>query len=482
MRKTHRLSSAVALSATLCALIAAFAAARPMHVGIDFERYLEEADDIAAELEAWRAKYGDSAAKNGWIPATEDRSADEAEEDQRQRFFLTKQSIAKAQELNPGANFSTDTPFSLLTDDEFSTFVTNSYLQSNNSRAVGSRVRFRMLRSQQDSAATTDDSSWFSSVQAMVDAVIAQFSAGTVVPASDASTDGGDIVYVNGGSASGSGGSASTSYSFSHGKPGWWPDWWPTEAPATAEPTAAPVATTATPVATTAAPATTTSAPSVSNTESTTSGSVDWTTSSCVSPIQNQGQCGSCWAFATVAAIESAQCITGGQKSLNKYSEQQLVGCDSQNWGCNGGAPEYAFEYVQSNGLCLEEDYPYTASSGYANGCSSSSCQSSDTGLSGYTYLRDEDELLSALNDRPVVVAVASGNSVWKQYTGGVVSSCDSWQLDHAVVAVGYDSTSIKIRNSWGSDWGEQGYIRLSRSSSGSGTCGVLSDMTSLEM
>lgn len=184
-----------------------------------------------------------------------------------------------------------------------------------------------------------------------------------------------------------------------------------------------------------------------------------------MAPIQSQGSCGSCWAFATVSVVESAQCIANGKTSLTKYSEQQLVSCNSQNWGCGGGAPEYALESVQQNGLCTEDSYPYTSDVGYAYSCSSS-CNAHDTGLSGYSQLSGEDELLSTIDEHPVVVAVASGNNVWKQYTGGVVSSCDSWELDHAVVAVGYDSSSIKIRNSWGTYWGENGYIRLARSSS----------------
>jgi hypothetical protein len=450
--------------------------AHPMHAGIDYQRYLAEKDDVAAELEQWRAKYAEDAAANGWIPATEERSADDAEEDQRQRFFLTKQRIAEVQELNPDANFSTDSPFTLMTDDEFTTYVANSYVQSNSTRAA----RSRKLRRQAD--LTTDTASWYEEVKALVETALTQFSAGTVMPASEADDGSGTIVYTDG-----SGSTATDSYSLSHGTPGWW--WWPsTPEPSTPEPSTptptTPAPTTSAPVATTSTPVATTAAPPASVTEVTASDSdsVDWSASSCMPPIQNQGQCGSCWAFATVAAIESGQCISGGQTSLTKYSEQQLVGCDSQNWGCNGGAPEYAYEYVQSNGLCLEDDYPYTSSDGYSGSCSSSGCEAKDTGLSGYSYLRGEDELLSALNERPVVVAVSSGNSVWKQYTGGVVSSCDSWQLDHAVVAVGYDASTIKIRNSWGTYWGEEGYIRLSRSSDDSGTCGVLSDMNSLEI
>ncbi|EEY53285.1 cysteine protease family C01A, putative [Phytophthora infestans T30-4] len=211
------------------------------------------------------------------------------------------------------------------------------------------------------------------------------------------------------------------------------------------------------------------------------SDSVDWSTSKCMAPIQSQGSCGSCWAFATVSAVESAQCIASGKELFVKYSEQQLVSCNTKNWGCYGGSPFYAFDYVQQNGLCSEESYPYTFGGGYTRSCSRS-CAAQDTGLTGYAKVSGEDDLLRALDEHPVIVAVASANSVWKQYTGGVVSSCDSWQPDHAVVAVGYDSSSIKIRNSWGPEWGEGGYIRLARSSSKAGTCGVLIDMSTPQM
>ncbi|EGZ25826.1 hypothetical protein PHYSODRAFT_478113 [Phytophthora sojae] len=188
-----------------------------------------------------------------------------------------------------------------------------------------------------------------------------------------------------------------------------------------------------------------------SNEAATVTQTVDWSRSACMSPIQNQGQCGDCWAFAATAAVESAQCIAGGQKSLHKYSEQQLVSCNTQNHGCNGGAPQ---------------------------------CNNANTGIKDYKVLDKGDEagLIQAINQRPTVVTVAAGNEAWKQYTGGVLSSCDTSALDHLVVAVGYDATSLKIRNSWGDNWGEDGYIRLKRKASGSGTCSVLQQMVPLEV
>jgi C1A family cysteine protease len=343
-----------------------------------------------------------------------------------------------------------------MTDEEFNTYVLNSYIQDH-STGSSSGAKTRQLRgdASTDSAAdltagSFDTASLVKTIESLITSLIGGLTEGTASSGSSAN------ILSEGTSGS------QASYQFSD----FW-DWRPHQKP--------------TPTPTTSAPATTqpaaTSSPAVTEEATVSAGSVDWSTSECVAPIQSQGACGSCWAFVTVSAVESAQCIANGKTSLTKYSEQQLVSCNTQNWGCNGGAPVYAFDYVQQNGLCTEDSYPYTSDSGYADSCGSS-CSAQDTGITGYSQLSGEDELLSAIDEHPVVVAVASGNNVWKQYTGGVVSSCDTSDLDHAVVAVGYDSSSIKIRNSWGTYWGEDGYIRLARSSSSDGTCGVTSDMS----
>ncbi|KAG6599568.1 ABC transporter [Phytophthora cinnamomi] len=173
--------------------------------------------------------------------------------------------------------------------------------------------------------------------------------------------------------------------------------------------------------------------------EAATAGTVDWTKSACMSPIQNQGQCGDCWAFASAAAIESAQSIAGGRRSLHKYSEQQLVSCNKQNRGCNSGAPQYAFDYILKNGVCSEAAFPYASGQGRIPSCGR--CTRTQPGIKGYTVLNvgDEAGLIKAINQRPTVVTVAAGNVAWKQYTGGVLSGCDTSALDHLVVAVGYD-------------------------------------------
>ncbi|ETI36844.1 hypothetical protein F443_17102 [Phytophthora nicotianae P1569] len=417
--------------------------ARPMHSGIDYQRYLEKIDTTQADLDEWRSKFGDVAQKNGWMPVSEARSADDQEEDLRQRIFLTKQSIAKVQAANPSANFSIMSPFSAMTDEEFNKYVLNSYVRGNSTQSTN-RTNSRQLRSAGNSDSNIDAGSDNASIIKTFESLIKTFFNGlntaTIQPTSDSSAN----VKRSGSQAS---------YKFSD----FW-DWRPLQP-------------------TTNAPATT-SSPTVAEAST---DSVDWSTSKCMAPIQSQGSCGSCWAFATVSAVESAQCIASGKQSLTKYSEQQLVSCNTQNWGCDGGSPVYAFDYVQQNGLCKEDSYPYTSKGGYADSCSRS-CDAQDTGLTGYSQVTGEDELLNALDKHPVIVAVASGNNVWKQYTGGVVSSCDSWQPDHAVVAVGYDSSSLKIRNSWGTYWGEEGYIRLARNSSREGTCGVMMDMSTPQM
>ncbi|RLN65094.1 hypothetical protein BBJ28_00018253 [Nothophytophthora sp. Chile5] len=440
--------------------------ARPMHDGIDYQRYLEQQSSVQSDLDAWRAQFGEIAQANGLMPVTEDRSADDQEEDLRQRIFLTQQGIKTAQDANPFANFSIMSPFSALTDAEFGTYVRNSYVQGNASRA-GSGSSTRQLRGEAGLDSITnlldgsiDAASLIETIGSLVENIISGMAAGTVQPATDGST-----TALSEGAPDGS----QAGYQFSDFWNWDWPNQQPTPTPTTSAPPTTQPAATSTPSSTEAAA------------DSAASGSVDWTTSACMAPIQSQGSCGGCWAFATVSAVESAQCIANGETSLTKYSEQQLVSCDTQDWGCNGGAPVYAFEYVQQNGLCTESDYPYTSDSGYASSCSSS-CQSSDTGLKGYSQLSGESDLISAIDVHPVVVAVASGNNAWKQYTGGVLSSCDTSELDHAVVAVGYDSSTLKIRNSWGSYWGEEGYIRLARDSSGDGTCGVLTDMSTPQM
>jgi C1A family cysteine protease len=183
--------------------------------------------------------------------------------------------------------------------------------------------------------------------------------------------------------------------------------------------------------------------------------------------VKNQGQCGSCWAFSATAAFEARYAESKGSKTVDTlFAEQELVDCDTKSSGCNGGWMDYAFEYLESNGFCTEEQYPYTARDGT---CSDSKCSSGPTEKAFIDIpAKNEDSLLKELSNGPVSVAVDA--STWSFYAGGIMSSCGSG-LNHGVTLVGHSSTdgSATIRNSWGSSWGESGHIRIK---TGADTCG----------
>jgi C1A family cysteine protease len=196
--------------------------------------------------------------------------------------------------------------------------------------------------------------------------------------------------------------------------------------------------------------------------------SMDWSTNSAVvNPVKDQGQCGSCWAFSAVGTVESAYAIAAGK--LGSYAEQQVVDCSTNggSMGCNGGYNQYGIEYIGTTGIAAESAYPYTATTGTCQDSSVSKTLPAGA-IAGYqTVGRDDASFKSALNTQPLSVTVDADNS-WQMYRSGVVTLACSRRdrIDHAVIAVGYDSTAntYKIRNSWGSGWGENGYIRIDSS------------------
>jgi cathepsin L len=204
---------------------------------------------------------------------------------------------------------------------------------------------------------------------------------------------------------------------------------------------------------------------------------IDWREKNAVTPVKNQQQCGSCWAFSATGSVEGRYSIKTGK--LINLSEQQLVDCSRAqgNHGCNGGLMDYAFQWIISNkGITSTQDYPYTARDGTCQG--NKTVAATITGF-GNVAQGSETSLLNALQEGPVSVAVQADRSVFQFYSGGILddASCGT-NLNHGItlVGAGSDPSTGKqfyiVKNSWGTSWGESGYIRMVR---GKNQCGISS-------
>jgi len=203
--------------------------------------------------------------------------------------------------------------------------------------------------------------------------------------------------------------------------------------------------------------------------------SFDWRDQKKVSPVKDQAQCGSCWAFSTVGTLESWFAIGGNPMTL--MSEQQLVDCSTDTcYGCSGGWPYKATEYVMKNGLCSETDYPYRA---VDQRCQASRCKPviAPGQLKGYTNITagESDFIDAVFSQGPISVLVEADTSAFQFYSSGVLDdpSCGT-NIDHAILLVGYGTEAgadyWAIKNSWGSSWGDQGYIYFVQ---GKNQCGI---------
>jgi len=199
----------------------------------------------------------------------------------------------------------------------------------------------------------------------------------------------------------------------------------------------------------------------------------DWRQEGAVLGIKDQGSCGSCWAFSTINSVEGIHKISQGQ--LTDTSEQQLVSCDTRSNGCGGGDPYGAYQYIQGNGqngVDTQQSYPYTASDSRCDTQKTSDGQNVAAVVTGYTPVSSSESALKEAvgNVGPVSVCFQISSS-FQHYSGGIFDdpSCPGIG-GHCVNMVGYTSSNWILRNSWGSSWGESGYMRVVY---GKNTCGL---------
>jgi len=201
---------------------------------------------------------------------------------------------------------------------------------------------------------------------------------------------------------------------------------------------------------------------------------IDWVAKGMTTPVKNQLQCGSCWTFSATETIESANLIAG--KLQNKQSDwlapQEIVDCDTEGSGCQGGWPSQAMEFIiAQGGQDTESTYPYTATQGT---CATANATVGATIASVVTVEASEPAMYTALQIMPL--SICADAEPWQDYSSGILTAAEcSTSIDHAIQLTGYSPTQggyWVVRNSWGADWGMNGFIWLQY---GQDTCGITS-------